>query len=107
MRKWVNIKHQIRIFKAIFLLWKLWLWMIYGIREGQIVYEWSESKDKWIMGYVKSINNDGMLTDWKPMFDITIEFFEPIQGNDHSVYSRGHYSFKSMKESMQLSNQYI
>lgn len=81
--------------------------MLYGIKEGQIVYEWSESKDKWIMGYVKSINNDGMLTDWKPMFDITIEFFEPLEGNDHSVYSKGHYSVKGIKKSIQLSNQYI
>ena len=85
-----------RLHGIYFFFWKLKLYFL-GIKKGTFVKTFSEDKSKFIKGVVTSLNGDS-ITSTKYSFDISVNWLEPLQGNDSRYYNVGHYTEKQVKE---------
>lgn len=79
-----------------FIIWKIKMFFK-GYRKGTAVFVWSEDKEKFIRGYVRSLLGDSVNHSY---FDFTvwIDFIEPIQGNNSNFYNCGFYNEKQLVE---------
>jgi hypothetical protein len=67
-----------------------------GYRKGAFVKIYAHDKGKYVKGVVTQLIGVSV-TRSKYAFDIDVQLFEPVQGNDARFFSRGTYEPLQMK----------